>query len=179
MQENRNDKILTRIILLPIGNWDMIIKGMATIYNTSVSEVLNIISEYIRKGHKIETASDLKQVLLKEYSKKSGPELTVDIISYYFDIEKKNIFISRRRGILGYSKQITIFFLYYHNQLSKKEIAKMFSIKATSIRYAIKKVRKYADLPVYKKDIKAISEQLGAKNIYYKLLAKSLHGNKN
>lgn len=179
MQENGTNRILSRIILLPVNNWDTIIKGIGDAFCITSAEVFKMISNYVSQGYKINTASQLKQILLREYSKKSGPDLTIDIIAYYFDIERENIFLVKNRGLFGYSKQITMFFLYYHNQLSRKEIASIFSVKETSVRYSIKRVRKYIDLPVYKKDIKAISEQLGAKNIYYKLLAKNLHGNKN
>lgn len=174
MREREGVCLINRIILLPINNWDTIIEGIKETLEISDSSVLKLTSQLLAEGYKIESASDLKQALLVTYSKKSGYDLTLDIISFHFDIEKEKIMLHRDKGLYGYSKQLAIFFMYYHNDMDKEAIAKIFSIKESTVRYSVKKVKKYIELPVYKKDIKSISEYLGAKIIYYKLLAKNL-----
>lgn len=178
MSKKESIEFIEKIIALPVNNWDDIINAISKAYEVPVNNVLTMISNYIVNGHTIHSASDLKQILLQEFSRKSGKDLTIDIIVYYFNIKRENIFQLKNKGICGYSKQIVIFFLYYHNGLSRKQIADIFSIKETSVRYSIKKVRKYIEIPVYKKDIKTLSEYLGAKYVYYKLISKNLFGNK-
>lgn len=179
MSEKRDFEFIDKIISLPINNWDSLIESIGNVFNTNNAGALKILSQYIQNGYEINNASDFKQALLQEHTTKSGADLTIEIIAYYFGIDKNKMFHFKKKGSYGYGKQLAIFFLYYHNRLSREEISKLFSIKETSVRYAIKKTRKYVELPVYRKNIKEISNLLGAKTIYYKLISNKLFGNKN